>query len=1189
MHRKRKGKSRSNRTARVFAGISCLCVLSPVTAFASTGVYSSGSDITISTSNITTEADGIIAVTGGGNPVAIGTTSCDQLASVGPTTTFTASGAGDWFDAANWDNGVPAGTTDLTVVPSGGTALIGAEASAGTFLDICGGTVDVQSGGSLFATGSTLIGEGGTLFLSGSTIAPLDIAIDDGTIRAATTGTLASNLYIGNTSPVTISEAASQTLTLTGDFENYFGDYKIIFGSPTDTGTVVFSPLNVAYGSGLNVPIEIAGGTLKAGNNALGSLLNPASITVDAGATLDLNDQEPTNSNIVFNLLGAGNVVTGSSSGTTLTLGAGDFSGSISGAGNVVVSSVCYGTTPQCTSGLVTLSGTNTFTGTTTVSDGTLIIENGAAITNSSAMTINSGGILTLDGAFDGYDLAINSGGAATINGTTTASVGVNMGGTLTVSSGGMIDGDGVGVAGTLIVQGSIHADDGGMAISSGGEATIDGTAHMSSLSVAGTMIINGSATSSGDSTVEQYGNLTVSSDASLSAQHDVIVVGNFHADGAVAAANDIVVFNGGTLTANGSVSNSGEIDVQWGGALTVSSTGSILQSGSLTVAGTLTANGPVSTSGVLNVSPNGMLVVNTGGSIVNASAIAIDDGSVTDNGSISTTGLVSISGGGSMMISSTGTIAHSSGLTLDGAQLIDNGTIVSSGNLSVGGGGMLAGTGTIPTTQVLSGGIVVPGDGGVGTLHVNGNLSIANGGIIDVDLSANNSDKLAVTGSATLGGTLNVTLLSSPVTGTEYTVLTTTDGITGTFATPAPVQLGEFQEVIHYDTNDVILQYDLATLSTDLPVIATQNEIAVAGGIDSAIVPGTPLPDAFQALADLSAPDLATAATQLSGEMAADLPQIESTAVDPFLNLIVNRSGNTGQDINGAGRFHGDHDAVDTWMSGYGEHSSITGDTSQTGSHSVSGSTIGGAAGLDVRVVRGLIIGAGFGYGHTTFSLSDDLGSGRSNDLQFGIHALADFGRHAYFSAGGVYALQDVTTHRAITTPAAENLDAKFTAHDMAARAETGYRLPLSSSSQLTPFMAAQWDSLDAPSYGETGSADYALTYDPNRATNARAELGAALDDVMQITYNTDLFLDGRAAFGHAFESSSDAHAAFTSLPGSDFVVQGATPGSNLALLSFDAVLKGRNGFSLGFEGDGSLSQNSQSYFATADLSYTW
>ena len=96
-------------------------------------------------------------------------------------------------------------------------------------------------------------------------------------------------------------------------------------------------------------------------------------------------------------------------------------------------------------------------------------------------------------------------------------------------------------------------------------------------------------------------------------------------------------------------------------------------------------------------------------------------------------------------------------------------------------------------------------------------------------------------------------------------------------------------------------------------------------------------------------------------------------------------------------------------------------------------------------------------------------------------------------------------------------------------------------------------------------------------------------MDDVMRISYNTDLYLYGRAAFAHAFQSNQDAHAAFVSLPGSDFTVHGAVPDANLALLAFDAEFEGRDGFALGIKLDGSLSQNSQSYFGTADMSYTW
>ena len=77
----------------------------------------------------------------------------------------------------------------------------------------------------------------------------------------------------------------------------------------------------------------MAFGTLSNGGG-LGSLTSIFPITVDAGATLNVNDQSVT----VTHLLGAGMVKLGSSAATTLTVNGGSFGGVISGAGHVTIS-----------------------------------------------------------------------------------------------------------------------------------------------------------------------------------------------------------------------------------------------------------------------------------------------------------------------------------------------------------------------------------------------------------------------------------------------------------------------------------------------------------------------------------------------------------------------------------------------------------------------------------------------------------------------------------------------------------------------------------------------------------------------------------------------------------------------------------------------------------------------------------
>src|SRR5207249_891907 len=91
-----------------------------------------------------------------------------------------------------------------------------------------------------------------------------------------------------------------------------------------------------------------------------------ASTTIDAGAVFELNDA--TSSFTVNSLQGAGTVSTGTKTATKLILRSGDFSGVISGTGQLVQDGL---------GGKSILSGSNTYSGGTTVTTGTLQIGKG--------------------------------------------------------------------------------------------------------------------------------------------------------------------------------------------------------------------------------------------------------------------------------------------------------------------------------------------------------------------------------------------------------------------------------------------------------------------------------------------------------------------------------------------------------------------------------------------------------------------------------------------------------------------------------------------------------------------------------------------------------------------------------------------------------------------------------------------
>ena len=79
-------------------------------------------------------------------------------------------------------------------------------------------------------------------------------------------------------------------------------------------------------------------------------------------------------------------------------------------------------------------------------------------------------------------------------------------------------------------------------------------------------------------------------------------------------------------------------------------------------------------------------------------------------------------------------------------------------------------------------------------------------------------------------------------------------------------------------------------------------------------------------------------------------------------------------------------------------------------------------------------------------------------------------------------------------------------------------------------------------PGYSETDSTGggFGLTYAPMNATDVRTEIGARLDSPMMVG-GMPLDLRGRLAWAHDFVSNPSLGAAFQSLPGTNFMVNGA------------------------------------------------
>jgi uncharacterized protein with beta-barrel porin domain len=84
-------------------------------------------------------------------------------------------------------------------------------------------------------------------------------------------------------------------------------------------------------------------------------------------------------------------------------------------------------------------------------------------------------------------------------------------------------------------------------------------------------------------------------------------------------------------------------------------------------------------------------------------------------------------------------------------------------------------------------------------------------------------------------------------------------------------------------------------------------------------------------------------------------------------------------------------------------------------------------------------------------------------------------------------------------------------------------------------------------------------------------------------------LTLRGRFAWAHDYDPDRSIGAAFQSLPGTSFVVNGAAQAADSALITASIEMKWRNGWSANATFEGEFSNVTASYAGKGVLRYTW
>ena len=386
----------------------------------------------------------------------------------------------------------------------------------------------------------------------------------------------------------------------------------------------------------------------------------------------------------------------------------------------------------------------------------------------------------------------------------------------------------------------------------------------------------------------------------------------------------------------------------------------------------------------------------------------------------------------------------------------------------------------------------------------------------------------------------------------------------------------------------------------------------------------GGTLPPGFVSVFGLTGPALGNALTQLSGEVATGAALSATQMMNAFLSLTLNPYGGSPTGNAGAlgyARAFGANEATampkeaadayaanmpakaappagiavpggawSVWGQGYGGYNKTDGNV-VVGSHYTTSRTYGFAAGADYRASPATTVGFALAGGELNWSLSQGLGSGKSDVFQAGVYGSHRFGA-AYVSAALAYAWYDMSTDRTVTAVGTDVLRASFDAHNIGGRLEGGYRFAMSSWGGVTPYGAVQVQSFRTPNYSEVagfGNNTFALSYNSNSTTASRFELGSWFDHLFAFNNGNAIMLRGRLAWAHDDGNNGAISSVFQTLPGAGFTVNGAAPPQNLALASVGAELRLVNNVSLGARFDGEFSDRAQTYSGAVTVRYWW
>ena len=669
-------------------------------------------------------------------------------------------------------------------------------------------------------------------------------------------------------------------------------------------------------------------------------------------------------------------------------------------------------------------------------------------------------------------------------------------------------------------------------------------------------------------------------------------------------AANATIVVNSGSSTIFQSLATAANATI------TVNSGGSVVfQDGSSGGAARFVTNG----GGLVDFSA--LTAPTTAGSIEGAGDYALGSNQLTvGSNDMSTVVSGGISGvGGSLVKAGLGTLTLSGTNTYTGPTTINAGKLVVDGSITsdvtVGAAGNLGGSGTI-SGNVINNGMLSPGNS-IGTLTVSGDYTQAASGVYQVEINAaGQNDRVNISGTATLGGTVSV--LAQPGTysrNTSYTILSSGARV-GTFSSVSS-NFAFMTPTLSYVGDDVLLNLTLASDAFQKGA-QTPNQKSIGAALDQAAANATgDFNTVLNALASLDTANGSRALDMIGGQNYSGFSTLSVQSVLAFMNSFTQQVGGNNQgggpqsSSNGGGSNAGSGghmllaEACDVacetvsrwgaWGGGLAGAGTVAGDTSSRG---VTYNLGGFAAGIDYRFDPKFLAGVAVGYAGANLFTQGIDGRGTSDTVQLALYGKLTEGA-LYVDGLAGYARSENRMQRPIVFPGIQRTASGQThADQFFAQLESGYRIGLGGPADtfVTPFARLQASTSTQAAFTETGAASLNLNVAEQTTQSLRSVLGAQVGTSIDAGWREKLNLAFRLGWSHEYaDTARPVTASFAGAPALTFTPTGAAAPRNGVVLGFSATTSIAEATSLYVRYDGDLAGDNTNHLLSVGVRMIW